>query len=281
MKAKGLSLVMLLHTRRSTSVLDVIPSNPTALISPLTPAGRAPAHPSDQATFRYHGLPPPSRIPWLAILVSIGLHAAGLLGFNGRVVVKKQVVVEETTNEIMMMPDLSEPEEEKPRELTDDEPMTAPAVQVPMLADVPTMVPVDSFTQLVDLTVPMRSDAAVNSVIAIPVNIQRGRPDTSKIKDLFNIADLDRIPEPIVRTPPLFPYGLKEEAPKARVRLGFIVTSNGDVIMPYVISSTHRGFERSALDAVVKWKFKPGMRAGRRVNTRVEQPIDFKVESAD
>jgi outer membrane biosynthesis protein TonB len=31
------------------------------------------------------------------------------------------------------------------------------------------------------------------------------------------------------------------------------------------------------LEAVVKWKFKPGMRNGKKVNTRVEQPIDFKV----
>jgi outer membrane biosynthesis protein TonB len=31
------------------------------------------------------------------------------------------------------------------------------------------------------------------------------------------------------------------------------------------------------MDAVVKWKFKPGQRGGRKVNTRVEQPIDFKV----
>ena len=234
--------------------------------------------PTDEATFRYRGIPPRSRIPWLAIIASVGLHAVGLLAFNGRPGAKKHVVVEEAPSEIMMMPDLTEPDEEKPQELTDDEPMTAPTVQVPMLADVPSMVPVNAFTQLIDPTVPMRNEAAINSVIAIPVNIQRGRPDTSRIKDLFNIADLDRIPEPIVQTPPQFPYSLKEEAPVARVRLGFIVSSKGDVIMPYVISSTHRGFERPALEAVLKWKFKPGMRAGRKVNTRVEQPIDFKVE---
>ena len=213
--------------------------------------------------------------------MSIGLHAAALLAFNSRPAPKKHVVVEEAPSTMMMMPDLSDPEEEKPKELSDEEPMTAPAVQVPMLADIPTMVPVDSFTQLVDPTVPMKAEAAANSVIAIPVNIQRGRPDTSKIKDLFNIAELDRIPEPIVQTAPTFPYSLKEEFPTARVRLGFIVSSKGDVIMPYVISSTNRGFERPALDAVMKWKFKPGMRGGRKVNTRVEQPIDFKVEAND
>ena len=272
---------MLLNTRHPTPVLEVIPGNPTAPISRFSLAERVTARPSDRGSFHYDGLPPRSRIPWVAVLMSIGLHAVALLAFNNRPAAKKHVVVEEAPSTMMMMPDLSDPEDEKPKELSDEEPMTAPAIQVPMLADIPTMVPVDSFTQLVDPTVPMRTEMAAASVVAIPVNIQRGRPDSSKIKDLFNISELDRIPEAIVQTPPTFPYSLKEESPSARVRLGFIVSSKGDVIMPYVISSTHRGFERPALDAVLKWKFKPGMRGGRKVNTRVEQPIDFKVEASD
>lgn len=38
-----------------------------------------------------------------------------------------------------------------------------------------------------------------------------------------------------------------------------------------------RGFERPALDGVVRWKFRPGMKLGRKVNTRVIQPIDFSI----
>jgi len=36
-----------------------------------------------------------------------------------------------------------------------------------------------------------------------------------------------------------------------------------------------RDFERPALDGVVRWKFRPGMKLGRKVNTRVIQPIDL------
>jgi protein TonB len=269
---------MLLNADHPKSVMDVSPGNPTAPVSRLSRAEQANAlRIEERGTFHYYGIPPPSRIPWVALIMSAGLHAVAILGFNGRAVVKKAVVVQDAPSEMLMMPDLEDPEEKKPVELADDEPITAPAVQVPMLADIPTMVPVNAFTQLIDLTPPIKAEALAGSVIAIPVNIQRGRPDTSKIKDLFNIADLDRRPEPIVQTPPLFPYELKLQVSEARVRLGFIVTSQGDVIMPYVISSSHRGFERPALDAVLKWKFKPGMRGGRKVNTRVEQPIDFKV----
>lgn len=235
-------------------------------------------HFTEDAAFRYHGTPPQPRSFYLvAIFISVALHAGLILGFNEKKIPKRVAVVEEPPAEMLIMPDLTEPEEEKFNELNDDEP-AAPTVQVPMLQDVPLSIPVDaSFTQLLDPTVPTKLEGAASNVMAIPLNIQRGRPDTSGIKDLFNIADLDRRPEPIVQTPPTFPYELKQSVSEARVRVGFIVTSRGDVIMPYIINSTDRGFERATLDAVMKWKFKPGMRGGRRVNTRVEQPIDFKV----
>lgn len=282
-RANGISYVMLLNTRRPAPARAVIPGNPTGLISRLDPPGSAAVPPVPSGgSFNYFGIPPPARIPWLAILTSAGLHAVVILGFNGRVTVPKTIVVEDTSSQMLMMPVPDDPEDEKPKELSEDEPMTAPSVQVPMLADIPTIMPVDSsFTQLLDLTVPVRDDAAAKSVLAIPLNIQRGRPDTSGIRDLFNIADLDRKPEPIVQTPPVFPYALKAEVAEANVRLGFIVTSRGDVILPYVVSSTHHGFERPALEAVLKWKFRPGMKGGRKVNTRVEQPINFKISDGD
>jgi protein TonB len=270
----------MLNTRRSTAVLEVIPHNPTAPLSRRAPTGFIPAPPPPEASFRYYGIPPPARIPWVALVLSAGLHALAILGFNHRTVVQKHIVVDDNTSQMLMMPDLKDPEDEKPKELSDDEPLATPAIQVPMLADIPVAVPVDaSFTQLLDLTIPAKADAAANSVINIPMNIQRGRPDTGGMKDLFNIADLDRKPEPIVQSPPVFPFELKQQIAEASVRVGFIVTSKGDVVMPYIISSTHSGFERSTLDAVVKWKFKPGMRGGKKVNTRVEQPINFHLDT--
>jgi protein TonB len=147
-----------------------------------------------------------------------------------------------------------------------------------MLADIPTAVPtVSTFTQLMDVVPPLDPDALAKGIMSIPVNIQRGRPDSSKIKDLFNLSDLDRPPEPIVQTPPQFPYELRTLVTEASVRIGFIVTSKGDVVLPYVIASSHKEVERPALEAVLKWKFRPGVKNGRKVNTRVEQPINFSV----
>ncbi|MBI2496717.1 MAG: TonB family protein [Opitutae bacterium] len=282
---------MLLKAHRTMPVGEVRTTGLPTTGARRTPATVAPAPTAEDLAFRYHGTPPQPKsfYAWKHVLEAMpsdaeALDAIGkLLARQGKVpqlleVLKRQLAVaEEPPAEMLIMPDLSEPEEDKVSELTDEE-MTAPAVQVPMLQDVPLSIPVDSsFTQLIDPTVPTKLEGAASSVMAIPLNIQRGRPDTSGIKNLFNIADLDRKPEPIVQTPPVFPYELKQSVSEARVRVGFIVTSRGDVILPYIISSSDRGFERATLDAVSKWKFKPGMRGGKKVNTRVEQPIDFKV----
>ena len=50
-----------------------------------------------------------------------------------------------------------------------------------------------------------------------------------------------------------------------------------NIASPYVISSEVRRFEEAALAGVLKWKFRPGYRGGRAVNTRTQIAIHFLV----
>ena len=50
------------------------------------------------------------------------------------------------------------------------------------------------------------------------------------------------------------------------VTVGFIVDSDGDVQNAYVVSPSQREFEAAALQAVSKWKFRPGKKGGKSVN---------------
>jgi protein TonB len=59
--------------------------------------------------------------------------------------------------------------------------------------------------------------------------------------------------------------------------VGFICDVDGNVRDAYVISSTHREFDAPAVQAVSKWKFRPGKRGGKVVNTKMSVPIDFKI----
>jgi protein TonB len=65
---------------------------------------------------------------------------------------------------------------------------------------------------------------------------------------------------------------------EGEVLVEFIVDTNGNVRNPFVVRSTQREFEAAAIQAISKWKFRPGRRGGRDVNTgRVQQPFSFKI----
>jgi outer membrane biosynthesis protein TonB len=46
---------------------------------------------------------------------------------------------------------------------------------------------------------------------------------------------------------------------------------------PFVRETTHHGFDEAAVTGVGRWKFRPGFKAGSKVNTRMRVPIVFKI----
>jgi RNA polymerase sigma factor (sigma-70 family) len=55
----------------------------------------------------------------------------------------------------------------------------------------------------------------------------------------------------------------------------FVVDTNGDVKDARAIRSSQQEFEAAAVQAVSKWKFKPGKKGGRDVLTHMQVPIVF------
>jgi protein TonB len=70
---------------------------------------------------------------------------------------------------------------------------------------------------------------------------------------------------------------LKREYPATDVEIGFIINTKGEVLAPYAIKSVNTRFEDAAIRAILKWKFRPGYRGGRPVNTRTQITIKFRV----
>jgi len=63
------------------------------------------------------------------------------------------------------------------------------------------------------------------------------------------------------------------------VTVGFICDVDGNVRDAYVLNSTHREFDAPAVQAVSNWKFRPGKRGGKTVNTRMSVPIVFSLNT--
>ena len=102
-----------------------------------------------------------------------------------------------------------------------------------------------------------------------------GKALDKKMEEAFSAADIDQQPRVMIQTSPVYPGELRGKKLEGEVMLIFIVDDAGRVTSPKVVKSTHQAFEKPALDAVKQWKFEPGLKAGKRVSTRMKCPVKF------
>jgi protein TonB len=138
------------------------------------------------------------------------------------------------------------------------------------------VVPVNAFTQPLQPPPPPGLTPS-KGAITIPVN-KPGANFGAGIKDLFNVGDLDQKPVAQVRVNPTYPYEMSRAGITGDVTVEFIISTTGEVTQAQVVRSSHREFEVPAIQAVLKWKFKPGRKGGRAVNTRASQLLEFTLD---
>ncbi len=93
----------------------------------------------------------------------------------------------------------------------------------------------------------------------------------------MNIAEGDYLP--IVRVAPVYPARALSRGLEGYVDMSFTVTTTGTVKDPLVMFSTSSLFERAAIRAVLKFKYKPRVVDGVPVEVpNVKTRITFKIE---
>ena len=208
----------------------------------------------------------------VGVVLSAAIHGGVLFASY---LTKKEVVVaaveeEETVIEIMQMP-IIEPDE------PDVPPDEAPPEEIeyvpPQQADVPTASIDSAFTQ--QIQPPPPSMQRPSGQMAIPA-VSTAKA-ASGMKDLFDLANLDQVPQPRYQAQPQYPFEMRRAGITGEVVVGFIVDSQGKAIEVYDVRSTQREFEAAAIQAVGKWTFRPGRKGGRAVNTRMQVPIVFSL----
>ncbi|MDB4473439.1 energy transducer TonB [Opitutaceae bacterium] len=213
----------------------------------------------------------------VGLLISVTLHVGFLFGekiFPEDEVVAAVVEEEEFTIELMEMPPL-EPEPEDIIDVSDDAPPEEIEFAPPMNADVPSVVLDSAFKQKLQPPPPPGLDRPTG-VISIP-KTSASRAIGKGMSDLFDLKNLDQAPSPRFQSKPNYPFEMRRAGIEGQVLVGFIVDSRGTVREAYPIKSTHREFESAAVQAVSKWRFRPGKKGGRAVNTRMQVPIVFSI----
>ncbi|MGR9108466.1 MAG: energy transducer TonB [Gammaproteobacteria bacterium] len=83
---------------------------------------------------------------------------------------------------------------------------------------------------------------------------------------------------PLFRVPPEYPLRAAKRRVEGWVRVEFTINEQGDVVDPVVVESHPSSvFNRAAINAVSKWKFKPKKVGGTAVAQRAVQLLEFKL----
>lgn len=210
--------------------------------------------------------------------LSAAIHGLILYGIHPAKKLPRAKPVDTAPMIALVMPQLKDLEEPEPVPSEDNAPKPDLGTLVPMLADLPQIAAPNDFVQPIDLSSLIeRPDLSQTKIFVIPEHINRTGRTAGAGGEIFNPADLDRKPEPVFQPAPIFPQGQKQYVSFATVSVTFIVDAEGRVGNVVVAESSHSGFEEAATTAVQHWRFRPGMKGGRKVNTRMIIPINFRI----
>jgi len=126
----------------------------------------------------------------------------------------------------------------------------------------------------IDLDIAVGSGGALASLAGFADAIQG-----ADMLDAFSLSDLEKRPELMASVAPVYPAEMRKAKIEGTVTVLFILNEEGRPEEAHIDRSSRSEFERPALDAVRKWKFKPGMKDGQAVRTYMKLPIRFRINS--
>lgn len=84
---------------------------------------------------------------------------------------------------------------------------------------------------------------------------------------------------PLVRVPPRYPIRAKKLHLEGYVKLAFIIDEAGLVESVEVLESQPKGiFDKAAINAIKRWKFKAKIENGKPLKQKASQVIEFKLD---
>jgi periplasmic protein TonB len=164
--------------------------------------------------------------------------------------------------------DLPPPAEEQAPPPLQEAERPAEAPPEPQLADTPQPISISA-----DLEVASGSGGALAGFGDI-----RALTAAQTVQDgTFDVSELEQRPEAVSQVAPAYPAELRKAKIEGLVTLVFVLDENGRVEEPRVENSSRQEFEKPALDAIRKWRFRPGIKGGQAVRSYIRIPMRFRV----
>lgn len=131
--------------------------------------------------------------------------------------------------------------------------------------------------EILDISTSLPSDRPGNvnvTVADVDVNVDpnNGKPSSFQLREHGDYI-------PLIKPAPQYPVSLAEKGIEGFVLVQFTITETGSTKEVIVIESSHRGFERSAVKAIEKFKYMPQFDDGKSVEVKgVHHRINFSLE---
>ncbi len=87
-------------------------------------------------------------------------------------------------------------------------------------------------------------------------------------------------PVPVRTVAPEYPQDLRRDGVSGVVMISCVIDEKGDVQEVAVEKSTNPSFDRPAMTAIKKWKFKPAKLDGAAVAKKVTIPLKFSLDES-
>lgn len=95
--------------------------------------------------------------------------------------------------------------------------------------------------------------------------------------EIYDLNHVDEQPTPTHQARPQYPFEARRDGRGGTVTVDFVVDAQGNVRNAFVVNSTDREFEASAVAAVAQWQFSAGRRKGATVPVHMQVPIVFSI----
>ncbi|MFP4225983.1 MAG: TonB family protein [Desulfobacterales bacterium] len=174
--------------------------------------------------------------------------------------------------------EVSRPEEKPPERKKQPEPKQPKKHKVPENVDMPEQTtehrPKALSIDPIDLKVHPRLDSGIK--VAAPAAPRK--KEMPSFDGRFSRAEVDTVPMAMAKTQPVYPYTAKRLNLSGKVKVKFLVSANGHVSEVQILSAEpEKIFNKSVIQAVSSWRFKPGKISGQAVDTWMQTTIIFDI----
>jgi len=95
---------------------------------------------------------------------------------------------------------------------------------------------------------------------------------------ILAVAELDERPKLVTQVVPVYPRAEKEDGLTGQAEIEFIVSRDGAVLFPRIVSASREDFGWAAAVAVAQWRYQAPQKNGQSVEARITVPVLFTAQ---